>query len=136
MHDQYKPNFGKVLYGSIVGTADITGKFIKGSLTPLIIPTRVREYKETTRKYGLVPSKPLKNLVNYIKAAPVEAISTVVMPKVASVAAFFYIDDVYQLIGENPGILAIPLATNLLSAGYERFRSNELKSLEEKIKKE
>jgi len=126
-------NLREVLYGSV---GRIVGKFLGGVLSlpvySLMVPTIVRviknEFKEA-KEQGKESPISVEGLEDYLTKTPIRAIGGVT----TIILIDQYAGGVYNFVSEHPYILAIPVVTNLLSAGYEMYRSNKLKGLKEKL---
>jgi len=129
-------NLGEVLYGSVLGTGKLISKFLEGALTwpipPLIIPTVVRSVKtqinEEKEKLSIRENK--ENQKNYSLNNSFQRIGGFT----SAILAGLHVPEAYHFVSEHPYTLAIPVLTNLLSAGYERYRFDKEKGLEDKLK--
>ena len=131
----YNSNLGEVLYDSVIGVGRIVSDFLIGALSlpvsSLMVPTTVRVIKN-----GLKEAKEQgediicgEGFKNYWTKVPIQGIGAVT----TGILTGHYVDEAYNFVSEHPYTLAIPIVTNLLSAGYEKYRSNKLKGLEEKL---
>lgn len=127
---------GEVLCGSVVGVGKLADEFFRGvinlPLTFLTVPTAVRSIKSQFKEAGGRGENPLsvRSFKNYFSNTPVHAIGTLV----GGVSIGQLADEAYRFVREHPYSLAVPVVTNLLSAGYERYKSDKEKRLEDKLK--
>jgi len=128
-------NLGEVLYGSVVGVGKLVGDFLTGALTlpviSLMIPTSVRVFKSQFKEAREKGEKLLsgENLKNYWSNTPVRGIGALT----GGILIGQFADEAYHFVSEHPYTLAVPVVTNLLSAGYERYKSDKEKRLEDKL---
>jgi hypothetical protein len=132
----YNSNLGEVLYGSVVGVGRIVGDFLKGALTlpvcSFMVPTTARliknQFKEAEEQGKDNPIS-REDFKNYWTKTPIRGIGALT----TGILIGQYANEAYNFVSVHPYTLAIPVVTNLLSAGYERYRSDKLKGLEEKL---
>jgi len=128
-------NLGEVLYGSVVGVGKLVGDFLQGALvlpvTSLIIPTFVRALKSQFKEAKEEGVNPLsgKDFKDWLSTKPFQGIGAVT----GGFLIGQFADEAYHFVSEHPYTLAVPILTNLLSAGYERYKFDKEKGLEEKL---
>lgn len=112
-----KENLAQIAHGTISGSYKIASEIFKGFLAlyelTLTYPTAKRQYSENSNNY-----KNRSNLDFFNKIPRTELIGFTAN----ALALGMYSNKIYDFIKENPAYLLVPLVTNLLSAGYERYR--------------
>jgi len=132
----YDSNLGEILYGSVIGAGKLVGDFLEGVLAlPIVsfmVPTVVRSFKDEFKEAHEKEESPIsgKSLKNFWINNPIKGIGAFT----GGILIGNYADEAYHFVSEHPYTLAAPLVTNLLSAGYERYRTDKMKKdLEEKL---
>lgn len=128
------------VYSPFVGLGRIASDFFEG-LWPLpasflIFPSVVgfakndfRYAKEQRGKNPLSPEEIGSYLGDYFAHKPIRRVGALI----SGSSIGLNIEEIYHFVNEHPSLLGVPVVTNLLSAGYERYLRDKNKGLEENI---
>ncbi len=123
------------LYGTIRGTGGVVKDFFEGALALpvacLVVPTFVRGTKE---EYAKAQEEGrnylgLDSFANYWTKSPVMGIGSLF----TGASLLVFNSQILDFVVDNPLVLTIPVITNTMSEGYERFRSGKTTDLETKL---
>jgi len=129
----YNPNVGEALYGSVVGLGRITKEFLTGfsllPVSPFGIPTAVRMVRTELKEGKEKKISFFQGFREFLLNNPFYWVGALVGGHLVG----RFSDETYHFVREHPYSLAVPLATNALSAGYERFRIDKERELESRV---
>ena len=118
----------EIIRGSIIGTIDLSIEILRGaSVQPRAIFFAPSFFGENLRL--IKEKRELMTFAQAFRNYPYRVIGAAGMGLLCG----YHTIRIYEFLRDNPAYLVIPLMTNILSTGYQRYRKNKETTLEERI---